>query len=108
MMPCPTSEAWILTGLRNLRGEATERITPEKAAKFEAQLQGNDRNERSAKAQLAQWVTKNPDAMALNPTQYRTCVETLDIEGGWAGAECLPSMQEFVRRIVEASKNLKT
>ena len=108
MMPCPTSEAWILTGLRKLRGEATERITPEKAAKFEAQLQGNDRNERSAKAQLAQWVTKNPDAMALNPTQYRTCVETLDIEGGWAGAECLPSMQEFVRGIVEASKNLKT
>lgn len=107
MTPCPTSEAWILAGLRNLRGKPAERITPEQAVKFEVQLQGNDRNERCAKAHLAQWVTKNPDAMALNPTQYRMCVETLDLEGGWAGAECLPSMQAFVRSIVEASKRLK-
>ncbi len=107
MTPCPTSEAWILAGLKNLQGEPEERITPEKAAKFEAQLQGNDRNERSAKAQLAQWVTKNPAAMALSPTQYRTCVETLDLEHGWESVECLPSMQMFVQSIAEASKKLK-
>lgn len=107
MTPCPTSEAWILAGLKNQRGEPEERITPEKAAKFEALLQGNDRNERSAKAQLAQWVTKNPAAMALSPTQYRTCVETLDLEHGWECVECLPSMLVFVQSIAETSKTLK-
>lgn len=107
MTPCPTSEAWILAGLKNLKGRPAERITPANAEKFEDRLRGNDNNPRSAKAQLAQWVTGNADAMALDSESYRDCVETLDRENGWESVECLPSLRVFVESIVEVTKHVK-
>lgn len=107
MTPNPTSEAWILAGLRNLRGAPSERVTAENAGKFEAELRGNDKNPRSAKARLAQWVMGKVDAMALDPDGYRDCVETLDREAGWESAECLPSMRAFVESIAAVSEKIR-
>lgn len=107
MTPCPTSEAWILAGLKNLKGARKEQVSRENAAGFEAALKGNDRNENSAKAQLSRWVTATDDARkSLDRARYRAAVEELDRREAWEAVECLPSMATFVESIEEATRQV--
>lgn len=104
MVPVPTSEAWVLAAWLNLFGEEQEKLTPSNGASFEDSLRPNDRNPHSAKAILAQRVSGNTDARALNRDDYKACIESIDRAEGWAVIEYLPSGSVFRLTLKEALK----
>lgn len=88
---------------QSLRGRAGK-LTPSNGASFEDSLRPNDRNPHSAKAILAQRVSGNTDARALNRNDYKACIESIDRAEGWAVIEYLPSGSVFRLTLKEALK----